>query len=161
MENLIYISAHSRIQLVNASALLQGIIKDGDNLEDKEFSRLESFIFEDPVNRRLIDKGIKEANEEVDLERYSQYSLDWYRDAVRYLPSYYKNAESGNAVQPVYSCSTLSKVESGEVTLSEEQVIYLAASLFLAARGGKMTNTDIEQASRAARSIYARLVESK
>lgn len=157
MENLVYISAHSRIQLVNAYALLQGIIKDGDNLEDKEFSRLESFIFEDPVNRRLIDKGIKEANEEVDLERYTQYSLDWYRDAVRYLPGYYEN----NAVQPVYSCSTLSKVESGEVTLSEEQVIYLAASLFLAARGGKMTNTDIEQASRAARSIYARLVESR
>lgn len=157
MENLIYISAHSRIQLVNAYALLQGIIKDGDNLEDKEFSRLESFIFEDPVNRRLIDKGIKEANEEVDLERYTQYSLDWYRDAVRYLPGYYKNTESGNAIQPVYGCSTLSK----EVTLSEEQVIYLAASLFLAARGGKMTNTDIEQASRAARSIYARLVESR
>lgn len=151
MGNLKYISTHHRVELVRAYAKLQGITNYEDTMEDKEFNKLESFLFEDPVNRRLIDKGIDKANEEVDLERYSQYSLQWYEDAVRDIPS--RLAVRGEPTE-----NTITELK---VTLPESQVTYLAAMLLLAVRGGDIRDTDIERAGRAARSIYARLVDSE
>lgn len=151
MGNLKYISTHHRVELVRAYAKLQGIADYENTMEDKEFNKLESFLFEDPVNRRLIDKGIERADEEVDLERYSQYSLQWYEDVVRDIPS--QLAVRGEP--------TKNAIAELKVTLSESQLTYLAAMILLAVRGGDIRDMDIERAGRAARSIYARLVDSE
>ena len=151
MGNLKYISTHHRVELVRAYAKLQGITDYENTMEDKEFNKLESFLFEDPVNRRLIDKGIERADKEVDLERYSQYSLPWYEDVVRDIPS--QLAVRGKLTE--------NAIAELKVTLSESQVTYLAAMILLAVRGGEIKDGDIERAGRAARSIYARLVDSE
>ena len=82
MENLKYISTQHRVSIVNAYAKTHNLtVQDSD-----EFATIEAFLFEDPTNRRLIDRGIEKADEEVDLERYSQYSEAWYQDVIRDLP---------------------------------------------------------------------------
>ena len=57
--------------------------------------------------------------------------------------------------------SSLNAVAEMKVNLSESQLTYLAAMILLAVRGGEIKDGDIERAGRAARSIYARLVDSE
>lgn len=82
MENLKYISVHQRACIVDTYIKVHSL----GVLNDDEFAVVEAFLFEDPTNRRLIDKGIEKADSEVDLERYSQYSEAWYQDVIKDLP---------------------------------------------------------------------------
>lgn len=79
MKDLQYISIAAR----------EGIISSYKNyFECEELSDgdLEAKLFGYPELRRMIDKGIERANEEVDLERYSQWSESWFREIIRTLP---------------------------------------------------------------------------
>ena len=151
MENLKYISAQHRIELVHAYAHKEGITSKGDLMSQEEFNELESYLFEDPINRRFIDKGIEKANEEVDLERYQQYSPEWYIDVVKFVPAF-KHAK----VVDTAAATQLEVVNR----LDKNQMIFLATIIFLAVRGEEIKESDISRAYLVATNLYHRLVDS-
>ena len=78
MKDLKYISMQGR----------EGILetyRNKWNLSDSDDS-LESQIFGYPVLRRMVDDGIERADEQVDLERYTQWSAPWFQDVIKFLP---------------------------------------------------------------------------
>lgn len=104
--------------------------------------KVEAFIFEDPNNRRLIDKAIEEADHQVDLERYAQHSKEWYQDVVGYF------IKRSFVLDGIGSALKLSDIptDTCNLQLSEENLVYLGTVMLLTTRGGVIRDEDIKQA---------------
>lgn len=92
-------------------------------------SSLEEAIFGYPTNRVLVDAAIRKANEEVDLERFAQYSPGWYNEVVANLPGVNELLAARLRVQ-----GEEIKPEGTLQMLSQESLVYLAAAILLASR---------------------------
>lgn len=79
MKDLSYISTTAR----------KGIIDEYRRNYDLDVpdEELEAKIFGYPSLRRMLEEGIENANREVDLERYAQWSIPWFQEVIKVLPS--------------------------------------------------------------------------
>lgn len=80
MKDLSYISAGARIGILETykNKWKYNLLDHNENLELQ--------IFGYPALRRKLEEGIEKANEQVDLERYTQWSTPWYEEVVKVLP---------------------------------------------------------------------------
>lgn len=141
MENLRYISALQRLEIVKT--YVDEYIAPGESdLDSDIYQKVEAYLFEDPNNRRRVDKAIEEADHQVDLERYAQHSQGWYRDIVRYF------VKSNLTLDKVGSNFQVSGVgpDTCNLQLSEENLMYLGTVMLLTTRGGAIRDEDIRQA---------------
>lgn len=83
MENLEYISVYTRETILQSYIVREKLTDSGASRE-----LLERKLFGSPFLRRVIDAGIKRANKEVDLERYSQWSQAWCQEVIHDLPPF-------------------------------------------------------------------------
>lgn len=95
MENLEYISVCTREAILKAYIVREKLTDSGASKE-----LLEKKLFGSPFLRRVIDAGIKRANKEVDLERYSQWSQAWCQEVIHDLPSFTALGEFENLPVP-------------------------------------------------------------
>lgn len=80
MKDLSYISITAREGIIRAYSNLWNLQKPS------ELEGLEEKLFGYPAVRVMVDQGIEEANKQVDLERYSQWSEPWFQTVVQFLP---------------------------------------------------------------------------
>ena len=78
MKDLSYISTGVRLGILKTYRKRWDLLDKDDNLELK--------IFGYPTLRRRLEEGIEKANEQVDLERYTQWSIPWYEEVIKVLP---------------------------------------------------------------------------
>ena len=148
MENLKYISANQRLEIVKT--YIEEYIAPGEsNLDSDINQKVEAFLFEDPNNRRLVDRAIEEADYQVDLERYAQYSQGWYRDVARY---FFEKSWVSDRIGSVLKASDI-PTDTCNLQLSEENLVYLGTVMLLTTRGGVIRDEDIKQAKFVASKI--------
>lgn len=140
MENLRYISAHQRLEIVKT--YVEVFYAAGGPDLDNIYQKVEAFLFEDPNNRRLVDKAIEEADRQVDLERYIQHSQEWYQDVVKY---FIRRNSTSDKIENVLKVSDIGP-DICNLQLSEENLVYLGTVMLLTTRGGAIRDEDIKQA---------------
>lgn len=79
MKDLSYISTTARKGIIDEYKSAYSL-----DVPDEE---LEAKIFGYPSLRRMLEEGIENANREVDLERYTQWSIPWFQEVIKVLPN--------------------------------------------------------------------------
>ena len=87
MQDLSYISTVIRQEIVRTyQARMMSSLPD--EIVFPSVEELEQKLFGCPALRRLIDESIKDADSQVDLERFAQHSDGWYNYIVGRLPKF-------------------------------------------------------------------------
>lgn len=110
MKDLSYISTTCR----------KGIVDEYKKNYDLDISseELEAKIFGYPSLRRMLEKGIENANREVDLERYAQWSTPWFQEAIKVLPSPHNlDLYEGHAIEDAVEVPAKTRVKDYIQTL--------------------------------------------
>lgn len=115
-----YISTHVRQEIVEKYREINHCEGNSDSIEKA--------IFGDPANRIIVDEAIKAADEQVDLERFTQFSPGWYHEVVTNLPTVEKLFETGKVLENISDEPIVP-----ELNLSRKTLVYLGVMILQAA----------------------------